>query len=86
MKFSEQGKRKLMEGMLNMPDSPFFMAADEMRAHYDDLRISRTDGGQLAVELAYHGKSVLTMHFPMPAAGQKLSILGNGNMAVEVQV
>lgn len=85
--FSEQGKRKIIEGMLAMPDSPFWETNEgEILAKYDDIRIGRTDDGRLSVELAYHGKSVLTMYFDMPAGAQRLSIVGQGTMPVNVQV
>lgn len=83
--FSEQGKRKIMEGMVAMADSPFFMDGDEMRARYDDLRIRKADDGRLTVELAYRGKSVLTMAFDMPVGDKVLSLLADGSMAVSIQ-
>lgn len=86
VQITEIGKRKIIEGMLTMPDSPFFMEGGEMRARYDDIRLVKTDDGRLSVELAYLGKSVLTMAFEMPVGIKKLSILGQGSMGVTVDV
>lgn len=84
--FSEQGKRKILEGLLAMEDSPFWETIDGgLLAKYDELRIGRTHEGGISVALVWHGKEVLSMPFPMPEAGRVISLISNGNMETTIE-